>query len=233
MPEITGEMPVFGPIRPSLFALRGIRFLEGEDGAGASEQQDDAEEDADESADSGENNDEQQEDPAEKLKKALRAEREARRAAERERNTFKQQLEAKDKSAEEAALEAARREAEEAAIAKANARIVKAELRAAAATRVSNLTALARLVDTDSIEVDADGNPSADDIEDAITQFLADYPEFAADRSKFSGTADQGTKGRQAQKRQITREQLKSMSPEQIEKADKEGLLRDVLAGKA
>ena len=232
MPEITGEMPVFGPTRPSLFALRGIRFLEGEDGAGPGEQQDDPEEDAEGATDPEENNEEQQEDPAEKLKKALKAEREARRAAERERNTLKQQLEAKDKPAEEAAIEAARREADEAATAKANARIVKAELRAAAATRVSNLTALARLVDTDSIEVDADGNPSADDIEDAIGQFLTDYPEFAVDKSKFSGTADQGTKGKQSQKRQLTREQIKSMTPEQLMQAQKEGLLSDVLQGK-
>lgn len=186
-----------------------------------------------ENTDTVEVEDDEQEDPAEKLKKALKAEREARRAAERERNTFKQQLEAKDKPAEEAALEAARREAEEAANAKANARIVKAELRAAAATKVSNLTALTRLVDTDAIEVDADGNPSADDIEEAIAAFLTDYPEFAADKSKFSGTADQGTKGRLAQKRQITSEELKSMNPEQIEKAEKEGLLKDVLAGKS
>ena len=173
--------------------------------------------------------DEPQEDPAEKLKKALRAEREARKAAERERNTLKQQLEAKDKPAEEAALEAARREAEEAANAKANARIVKAELRAAAAGKVSNLNALTRLVDTDSIEVDADGNPSADDIEEAITQFLTDYPEFAADKSKFSGTADQGNKGKQSTPAQLTRDDLKNMTPEQINKARKEGRLNKLL----
>lgn len=174
-----------------------------------------------------------EEDPAEKLKKALRAEREARRAAEKERNTLKQQLEAKDKPAEEAALEAARREAEEAATARANERIVKAELRAAAAGKVSNLNALTRLVDVSQIEVSADGEPSADDISDAINQFLTDYPEFAADKSKFSGTADQGTKGKQAQKRQLTREDIKSMTPEQILKAQEEGLLSNLLGAKS
>lgn len=171
----------------------------------------------------------EQEDPAEKLKKALRAEREARRAAERERNTLKQQLEAKDKPAEEAALEAARREADEAATAKANARIVKAELRAAAATKVSNLGALVRLVDIDVIEVDEDGNPSEDDIASAIDQFLTDFPEFAADKSKFSGTADQGTKGKQSTPAQLTRDDLKNMTPEAIEKARKDGRLNKIL----
>lgn len=175
----------------------------------------------------------EQEDPAEKLKKALRAEREARRAAERERNTLKQQLEAKDKPAEEAALEAARREADEAATAKANARIVKAELRAAAATKVSNLNALVRLTDIDVIEVDEDGNPSEDDIASAIDKFLTDFPEFAADKSKFSGTADQGTKGKQSTPAQLTREQIKSMSPEQLLEAQEKGLLKNVLSGKS
>lgn len=182
-----------------------------------------------ENTDTVEVEDDEQEDPAEKLKKALKAEREARRAAERERNTFKQQLEAKDKPAEEAALEVARREAEEAANAKANARIVKAELRAAAATRVSNLTALARLIDTDSIEVDADGNPSADDIEDAIGQFLTDYPEFAADKSKFNGSADQGNKGKQSTPAQLTRDDIKNMTPDQINKARDAGQLNKLL----
>lgn len=227
MPETAGEMPVFGPNRPTLFALRGIRFLEGEDGASAGEPQDETE-GADESAELGENNDEQ-EDPAATLKKALKAEREARRAAERERNTLKQQLEVKDKPAEEAALEAARREATEAVTAKANARIVKAELRAAASAKVSNLTALTRLVDTDAIDVDEDGNPSADDIEDAIKQFLTDYPEFAVDKSKFPGTADQGSKGKRSAPAQLTRDDLQNMTPEEIDKARKEGRLDKIL----
>lgn len=176
---------------------------------------------------------EEQEDPAEKLKKALRAERDARRTAERERNALKQQLEAKGKPADEQAIETARREAEEAANAKANERIVRAELRAAAAGKVSNLTALSRLVDTASIDVDQDGNPSQDDIDDAVAQFLADYPEFAVDKSKFSGTADQGTKGKQSTPAQLTREQLKSMSPEQIMAAQEKGLTKNVLGGKS
>lgn len=238
MPETIGEMPVFGPIRPSMFALRGIRLLEGEDGAGSGD--DDAEgtdDEADKTDDNSTNVEEdgeedKQDDPAEKLKKALRAERDARKTAERERNTLRQQLEAKDKPAEEAALEAVRREAEMAANAKANERVAKAELRAAAAGKVSNLTALVRLVDVSKIEVDDDGTPSADDIEDAIAAFLTDYPEFAVDKSKFTGSADQGSKGRQTKPGQLTREQLKSMTPEQILKAQEEGLLNNVLGGK-
>lgn len=173
-----------------------------------------------------------EDDPLAKLKTALTAERKARKDEERKRKAAEQALADKDKPAEEAALEQARREAEQQAFSRANERIVKAELRAAAAGKVSNLTALARLVDLSQIEVDDDGNPSESDILDAIEQFLADFPEFAADKSKFSGTADQGNKGKQSQKRQLTREQLKSMSHEQIVQAQKEGLLDDVLKGK-
>lgn len=186
-----------------------------------------------ETDDSTEVEEDKQDDPAEKLKKALRAERDARKAAERERNTLKQQLEAKGKPADEAALDAARQEAEHAATAKANERVAKAELRAAAAGKVSNLTALTRLVDVSKIDVDEDGNPSPEDIEDAIASFLTDFPEFAADKSKFPGTADQGTKGKQSTKAQLTREQLKSMTPDQVLKAQDEGLLKNVLGGKS
>jgi len=170
-----------------------------------------------------------EEDPLAKIQKALRAERDLRKAAERERNTLKQQLADKDKPADELAIEQAKRDAEQAVLSRANERIVKAELRAAAAGKVSNLTALARLVDIGSIEVDQDGNPAQDDIDAAIEQFLADFPEFAVDKSKFSGTADQGSKGKKASPAQLTREDIKHMTPEQINQARSEGRLNKLL----
>lgn len=174
-------------------------------------------------------------DPDKGAKNALVAEREARRAEREERKqlrdelaALKQQLADKEKPAEEAALDAARREAEQAANAKANERIVKAELRAAAAGKVSNLTALARLVDASQIEVDDDGNPSSGDIEDAIATFLTEYPEFASDKSKFSGSADQGSKGKQSKPGQLTREDLAKLTPDEINKARAEGRLKSL-----
>lgn len=167
-----------------------------------------------------------------KLLEALRKERELRKAAEKDRDAERAKASEQGKTAEELAAIKAQREAEQAVLAKANERIVKAELRAAAAQKVSNLNALTRLVDIGQIEVDEDGTPSSDDIAHAIDQFLTDFPEFAADKTKFSGSADQGTKGKQAAKRQLTHEDIKSMTPEQIVKAQKEGLLKDVLKGK-
>jgi len=237
MPEKDGAMPVYGPMFPTRFQIRGIRFLEGEDGAatGGGEDEEHTESDvdgSDENDGSDDKSDDKSDDSA-KLLEALRKERLARKTAEKERDTAKQALSDKDKPAADAALEQARREAEQAANEKANERIVRAELKAAAAKRVSNLTALTRLVDLTTIEVADDGTPSEDDIEAAIEQFLTDFPEFAADKSKFSGSADQGSKGKQSTPAQLTREQLKSMTPEQIEKAEKDGRLKNLLAGKA
>jgi hypothetical protein len=171
-------------------------------------------------------------DPLAKLKTALAAERKLRKDEERKRKTAEQALADKDKPAADLALEEARRDAEKTATQKANERIAKAELRAAAAKQVSNLNALVRLTDIDAIEVDDDGDPSEDDIASAIEKFLTDYPEFAADKSKFTGSADQGAKGKQTQKRQLTRDDIKSMTPQQILKAQEDGLLTDVLGGK-
>lgn len=175
---------------------------------------------------------ETQEDPTDKLQKALRSEREARKTAERERNALKQQLADKDKPAEEQALEAARREAEAAATAKANERIVRAELKAAAAGKVKRPDLLVKVTDVASIDVDENGDPDVDALNDAIERFLEDYPELAADTSKFTGSADQGSKGKQTQPRQLSHEDIKSMSPEQIIKAQEEGRLNGLLGRK-
>lgn len=134
------------------------------------------------------------EDPTAKLQKALKSERDARKSAERERNTLKQQLADKDKPAGEQALADARREAEKAVIEKANVRIVKAELRAAAAGKVKNPAIALRLVDTADIDVSDDGEVDAKAVEQAITDLLEEYPELAID-PKLRGSADQGRKG--------------------------------------
>lgn len=177
--------------------------------------------------------DEGQGDADSGLKKALAAERKQRREFERELKQVRQQLADKDKPAEEAAIEQARRDAEQAVLERANDRIRRAELKAAAATKVKRPDLLLKVTDLSAIEVDENGDPDVDAINDAIATFLEEYPELAADASKFSGSADQGAKGKQTQPRQLTREQIKSMTPEQIVEAQSKGLLNGVLGGKA
>lgn len=135
-----------------------------------------------------------EEDPNLGLKKALDAERAARKAAEKKSRELERSLANKDKPAEEQAIEAARVEGRTEALKAANERLVRSELRAAAAGRVKNATLLAKLADASTIPVDDDGEVDAAAIESTITAFLTEYPELAAD-DKPRGSADQGRRG--------------------------------------
>lgn len=172
---------------------------------------------------------------ARKVNKDLEAKLQAARKAQAEdieKRVQEALKERESKTAEQLAAEKAQREAQEAVLAEANQRIVRSELKAAAAGRVKRPDLLLKVIDLSAIAVDGNGDPAPDDIAAAIDDFLSEYPELAADHAKFSGSADQGTKGKQAAKRQLTHEDIKSMTPEQIVKAQKEGLLKDVLKGK-
>ena len=169
------------------------------------------------------------EDPDSGLKKALAAERKRARELERRAKALEQQLSDKDKPAEEQAIEAARREAREQAIAEANERVKRSELKAAAAGKVKRPDLLLKVADLDSIEVSESGDVDSDAISEAIDAFLEEYPELAVSGNKFSGSADQGAKGRQSGAAQLTQQDIDKMTPEQIDKARKEGLLNRLM----
>jgi hypothetical protein len=132
------------------------------------------------------------------------------------------------KTEAEQEAEKARREVEDAALAKANQRIVRAELKAAAATKVKRPDLLIKVTDLSAIPVDENGDPDAGALDDAIATFLEDYPELAADAAKFSGSADQGSKGKQSKPGQLTREDLAKLTPEQINEARAAGRLKSL-----
>jgi hypothetical protein len=175
-------------------------------------------------------------DPDKGAKAALIAEREARRLERAEARRDKAELEAlreqianKDKPAEEQALEAARREARQEAQTAFNQRLVQAELKAALANAVNDTTLALAVIDASVIDVDANGEVDAQSVTDAIEAALAKYPILkATDPKKFGGTADQGLKGGAVQPQQLTREQIKSLSPEQIVAAQEAGQLRSI-----
>ena len=171
----------------------------------------------------------EQPDPNAGAKKALTAERTARKAAEKALNALKAELALKDKPAEEQALEAARAEARTEATEKANARIVRAEVKAAATGKVKNPVLALKLIDTSGIDVDDDGEVDSDAVNQAIADLLAEYPELAADGSKFTGSADQGAKGKTSRPTQLSRLDLERMSPAQIVAAQSGGQLNDLL----
>lgn len=169
----------------------------------------------------------EEEDPTAGLRKALQAERKAHREAERRAKAAEQALADKDKPAEEAALDAARREAREDALKTANERLVRAELKAALAGKVTNPALALRLIDTSEIEVDADGDVDTDAIDAAISALLDEAPELRT--ARFQGGADQGAKGKGAKPAQLTQADLKNMTPEQINEARKSGRLDKLL----
>lgn len=73
-----------------------------------------------------------------------------------------------------------RREAETAATAKANARILKAEIRAAAAGKLADPTDALAFLSTNDFEVDDDGDVDADEIAAAIDDLVRRKPHLAA-----------------------------------------------------
>lgn len=173
------------------------------------------------------------EDPTAGLQKALKAERLARREADKRAKAFEQQLADKDKPADELAIEQARREARAEALGLANDRLVKAEVKAVLASKVTNPALALRLIDTSEIEVGDDGAVDADAVAAAVDALLAEAPELAAKGTRFSGGADQGARGKDGKPSQLTHEDVKRLSAEgrhdEIVKAEREGRLNDLM----
>jgi hypothetical protein len=126
--------------------------------------------------------------------------------------------------------EAIRREAAREATTKANARILRSEIKAAAAGKLADPTDAALYLDLDKFEVDENGDVDAEEISDAIEELLTRKPHLAATaRPRFQGTGDGGAARKAAGPKQLTRDELKGMSPEAIKKAKAEGRLNNVL----
>lgn len=172
------------------------------------------------------------EDPAAGLKSALQKERAQNKAHLKRIKELERVAEDRDKSPDEKALDDARREAAAEVMTKANARLVSAEFRSAAAKRVKDPRIAVKLVDLSNVEVDDDGNVDADGITAALDGLLVEYPDLAP--SRFEGTADQGAVGKQVKPavKQLTRDDLKTMTPQAIIAAEKAGQL-DLLKGKS
>ena len=125
--------------------------------------------------------------------KALQAEKEKRRKAAQELRDAKAEIQRLRTGGDEAAQAAA--EVEKAALAKANTRIVRAEVKAAAAGRLANPALAMKLLDLDKFEVDDNGDVDQTEIADAISELLREEPYLAAEAPKrFQGGADQGAR---------------------------------------
>lgn len=149
-----------------------------------------------------------------------------------EAGTLRQQLEElqakmEGREAEHAAAVEAQRVKDE-ALAAANTKIAKANLRAAAAGKLADPMDALTFIDVSSFEVDDDGNTDEAALNAAIEDLITNKPYLAAQGKRFQGDADGGAR-KDATKPQITRDQLSSMTPDEINTARAEGRLNDLL----
>lgn len=123
-----------------------------------------------------------------RMKARLKAERAARVAAEAKLNEAT--------PADDA--ERIAREAESRAIAKANTRILSAEVRAAATGKLSDPSDALTFIDLSQFDVDDDGNVDQDEIAEAIADLLTKKPYLAAQGGPKTPKADpsQGAGGK-------------------------------------
>jgi hypothetical protein len=167
-----------------------------------------------------------------RMKAKLKAERERRKAAEAERDQLKAKPGDGDGGQDP---EAIRAEADRQATARANARIVRSEIKAAAAGRLADPRDALRFLDLEQFEVDEDGQVDEDEIADAIENLLTSKPYLAAaataSRPRFQGSGDGGARKATAGPKQLTEQDVKKMTPEQIDEAHRKGQLRDYLGG--
>jgi hypothetical protein len=91
--------------------------------------------------------------------------------------------------------------------------------------RVVDSDAVIALLDRTTLELDDNGNPT--NIAKAMDSLLEARPFLVASNGGARGDADQGARGGGA--KQVTAAELKSMRPEDIAKADKEGRLADLM----
>lgn len=121
------------------------------------------------------------------------------------------------------------RETEAAALEKANGRIVRSEIKAAAKGVLEDPTDAFTFLDPSDFEVDDDGNVDESAIASALKDLVARKPYLAAQGGRrFQGGADGGAR-KDARPSQLTQSDVDRMSPDQIVTAKEAGRLNDLL----
>jgi len=157
------------------------------------------------------------------MKAKWKAEKKRAADAVAERDQLKAEKDNAGKAPEEQALEAARAEARAEALAAGSKRILRSEVKAAASKKLANPALAVKLIDLDDLEVDDDGNVDEDAIAEAIDDLLKENPFLAA---QGAGVRFDSARGKSQRKQQLSRQDLKGMTPEQIAKAYDEGRIK-------
>lgn len=169
-------------------------------------------------------------DAGKKALDAMKAERNAAREAAKKAADELAALRAaaEGREAEHKAQAEAQRVKDE-ALAAANERILKAEVRAAAAGKLADPQDALRFLNLSDFEVGSDGEVDASLVAAAISDLIKTKPYLAAQGGRFEGSADAGPRNGTAQPTQLTRADLARMTPQQIEEAHVKGQFRDLL----
>ncbi|WP_433699094.1 hypothetical protein [Nocardiopsis sp. CA-288880] len=162
--------------------------------------------------------------------KALAAEKERRRAEAKRRRELEAELAQLKNGGKAEDPDQIRRQAEQAATAKANTRLLRAEVRAVAAGKLADPKDALLHIDLDQFEVDENGDVDSDEIADAITDLITRKPYLAAAPAKrFQGTGDGGTRTGSRPKQITSREELAKLTPAARLKAHQDGRLKNLL----
>ncbi len=200
------------PLRPLGYGKRGpIWPILGASDDDTSNAADDTGADGDDGVDSDQGDDSDDGTGADALgdagKQALDRMKEQRNAARTEARAFKSLgktpeelqalLDGQKPAGDAPDPEALKAEGRREALAESNARILRSEIKAAAAGKVAAdmIADLPKLLDLSALEVDAEGNVDEDEIAEAIDALLKKKPSLAAQGGKrFQGSADGGTR---------------------------------------
>lgn len=210
-----------------------VMQADGEEDEDNDSDEDEDGEDQDNSGSDGDSDDDEEEvDGADALgdkgQKALRAMKDRVKASKKAEREAKAELERLKNSAgktEEQLAEQQQREQREAAILnKANERIVRSEIKSAAAGKLQNPALAIRLLDLSDFEVDEDGNVDEDEIAQAIDELLEREPYLAVQSG--SGPKFDSARGKRKVAKKLTAKDLEGMSPQDIAKAYDEGRVK-------
>lgn len=173
-------------------------------------------------------------DAGKKALDAMKAERNEARTAAKDLEAKFAALEAKvaGKEAEFTAAQEAQRIKDE-ALSAANERILKAEVRAAAAAKLADPQDALRFLNLSEFEVGSDGEVDTSLVAKAIDDLIAAKPYLAAQGGqRFQGSADGGARNGSTGPAQLAQSDMDRMSPEEKSAAYEKGLFDDLLGRK-
>jgi len=225
------------------FTVLGLLFAaDGDAGGGADPDKDadadadpdvdkDADADPDKDADADPDGADKLGDPGKKALDAMKTQRNAERQKRRDLESRIAELEKPKSDTPDA--DAIKSAATKEATTKANIRILRSEIKAAAKGVLADAADAFKFLDLSKFDVSDDGEVDEDEIADQLADLIKSKPYLAAQSGKrFQGSGDGGPRNGGSVKSQLGEADLASMKPADIEKARLEGRF-DKLLGKS